>query len=229
MGLGIEDADLDRDRRLGLELEPELVGIPPEPDDRFGVGRRQFLASPDRHRHRTPPLVVDLEHRGDEGLGPRVVVDAIDVAVAVVLAEHHGLGVEGTHGVEEAGPRSGERLRRVVGRGIHEEHGDRLQQVVLDHVADGADRVVERATAVDPERLGHRQLDALDHAGVHGGLDHRVGAPEGVEVLDRRLREEVVDGEQPIGGQVFGDRCVQLTGAGGVVAEGLLDHQAHPF
>ena len=68
--------------------------------------------------------------------------------------------------------------------------------MVDDHVAQGADRVVEVATVLDPEVLGHRDLDRLDVVPVPHRLEHRVGEPEVQDLLDPHLPEVVVDAEE---------------------------------
>ena len=50
---------------------------------------------------------------------------------------------------------------RADGR-FHRQIGQDLEQMVLDHVADGADLLVKRAPALDAEILRHRDLHALD-------------------------------------------------------------------
>jgi hypothetical protein len=70
-----------------------------------------------------------------------------------------------------------------------------LQQVVLDHVPDGAGLLVEGAPGFHADRLGGRDLDVVDGVAVPDPLDHRVGEAEDEEVLDGLLAEEVVDPE----------------------------------
>jgi hypothetical protein len=99
-------------------------------------------------------------------------------------------------------------------------------QVVDDHVAQRADRVVEVAAVLDPEVLRHRDLHGLDVVPVPDRLEHRVGEPQVEDLLEPHLPEEVVD---PVDLRLV-EVLVQLAGelAGGceVVAERLLDDDA---
>ena len=164
---------------LGLDADDQLVGVgdhppaDPEPrralEDDPDLGRldRHRLAGADEERHAGPAPVVDLEPQGDEGLGLRVGRDALDLAVAAVLAADVAARVGRGHRPEEVGLAVADRVgvggaRR--GR-LHRDQREHLQEVVLDHVAQRADRVVEAAAVLDPEVLGHRDLDRVDVAG----------------------------------------------------------------
>ena len=98
--------------------------------------------------------------------------------------------------------------------------------MVHDDVTQRADRVVEVASILDAEVLGHRDLDALDVVPVPDRLEHRVREPQEEDLLEPHLPEEVVD---PVDLRLV-DVLVQLVGerAGGfeVVAEGLLHDDA---
>ncbi len=83
--------------------------------------------------------------------------------------------------------------------------GDDLQQVVLDDVANRADLLVELAPRLHAERLGHRDLDAVDEVAVPDRLEERVREPKEQQVLHGLLAEVVVDPEH-VG---LGERSVQ--------------------
>ena len=86
-------------------------------------------------------------------------VDALDVAVALVLAAHVALRVRRRHRLEQVELLSRIASASVAGRrGLHRDQGEHLQQVVLDDVAQRTDRVVEAAAVLDSEVLGHRDL-----------------------------------------------------------------------
>ena len=78
---------------------------------------------------------------------------------------------------------------------LHRQDREHLQQVVLHHVAHGAEFLVEPAAALDAELLGHRDLHVLDVRAVPDRLDERVGEAEVEQVLHRLLAEEMVDAE----------------------------------
>ena len=106
-----------------------------------------------------------------------------------------------------------------------EQRGD-LEHVVLDHVADRADAVVEASAALDAEALAHRDLDAFDLGAVPERLEEGVGEAEVEEVLHRLLAEVVVDAEDRLLGEDVVQRPVERTGGGEIVSERFLDHDA---
>ena len=94
--------------------------------------------------------------------------------------------------LELLGPdRLGGELDRLLHRGQREQ----LQQVVLQHVAGGAGRVVERRAAADADVLGHRDLHRVDVVGVPDRLEQLVGEAQRQQVLDGLLAQVVVDAE----------------------------------
>ncbi|MDX2529744.1 hypothetical protein PV420_37305 [Streptomyces europaeiscabiei] len=114
----------------------------------------------------------------------------ISPAAYVVLGPDGTDGAEGSDAfVEDVGGRSGARC-------VHDEVGEHLQQVVLDHVAQAAGRIVEAAAVGHVEVLGHGDLDAAYEAAVQDGVDGGVAEAEGQQVLDDVLGEEVVDAAQ---------------------------------
>jgi very-short-patch-repair endonuclease len=55
------------------------------------------------------------------------------------------------------------------GRRLHRDHGQQLQRVVLDHVAQRAGLVVEVAARAHADALGQRDLDVGDALRRHSG------------------------------------------------------------
>ena len=160
------------------------------------------------------------------GLGGRVLGDAVDVEVAVVLPAHV-VGRARRRRIERNTRELGvlERLG-VVARGrLHRGDGDDLHQVVDDDVAQRADGVVEVAAVLDAEALGHRDLHAGDVVAVPDRLDHRVAEAQVQELVGAHLAEEVVDPVQLGLVDVLVDFRGQRARGGEVVAERLLhDH-----
>jgi hypothetical protein len=74
---------------------------------------------------------------------------------------------------------------RVAGasadRRVHGGQGQHLQQVVLDHVAQRANGIVERAAALDTEIFGHRDLHAGHALAVPQVGQRHVGEPQVLE------------------------------------------------
>ena len=112
------------------------------------------------------------------------------------------------------------------GRRLHGRRRHHLHDVVHDHVAERADRVVEVAPVLDAEALGHRDLDRLDVVPVPDRLEHRVGEPQEEHLDQAHLSEEVVDAVELRLVDVLVELGRQVAGRGQVVAERLLDH--HP-
>ena len=86
-------------------------------------------------------------------------------------------------------------VRGIAAGGLHRQHRDDLEHVVLDHVADRAGLFVEGAPTLHAEDLGHRDLHALDAIAVPDRLEELVGEPERQDVEDRLLAQVVVDPE----------------------------------
>ncbi len=61
--------------------------------------------------------------------------------------------------------------------------------------------LVVAPAALDPDLLGHRDLDVVDGDLVPQGLEQGVGEPQGQQVLHRLLAEVVVDAEDPVLGE----------------------------
>ena len=108
--------------------------------------------------------------------------------------------------------------------GLHRGGRDHLHQVVDDHVAQRADRVVEVTAILDPEVLGHRDLDALEVVAAPQGLQDRVREPEVQDLLQAHLPEVVVDPEELRLVDVLVELVGELPGGLLVVPERLLDH-----
>src|SRR5450755_4110246 len=86
----------------------------------------------------------------------------------------------------------------MTAEGVHREQREHLEEVVLDHVANRADTLVERAPRGDVIVLGHRDLDLAYVLAVPDRFEKRVREAEEEDVLDRRLAEVVVDAETAV-------------------------------
>jgi hypothetical protein len=129
---------------------------------------------------------------------------------------------ESTFSFSAAGwPIEGDRL-------LHRGQRQQLQQVVLDDVAGGADAVVVAGAPADADVLGHGDLHVVDVVGVPDRLEQLVGEAQRQEVLHRLLAEVVVDAEDRVRREDRLDDRVELTGAGEIVPERLLDDHPTP-
>ena len=156
----------------------------------------------------------------------RAVLDALLVAVALVLAEHGVAGLDRPDRAQDLQPLGAQLVAGHARRGVHQREREQLQQVVLADVAQRARRVVEVAAAVDAAVLGDGDLDRLDRAAVPERLEDAVDEAQDEQVLRRLLAEVVVDPQQLLLVEVLVQRGAQLARAGEVLAERLLDHQA---
>ena len=114
----------------------------------------------------------------------------------------------------------------VAGRRLHRHEREHLQEVVLDDVAECADPVVERPAALDPEVLGHRDLDRVDVLTAPHRLEQGVGEPQVHDVLHGLLAEKVVDAVQALLRHERGQAPVQLARRDEICPEGLLHDEA---
>ena len=113
-----------------------------------------------------------------EGLHRRVLGHPLLVAVTDELPPHQVLGRERADGAEDLHLLVANRLGVGADRRLHRQEAHHLQEVVLDDVADGARLLVELAAPLHTERLGHRDLHALDVVLVPDRLEEGVGEPE---------------------------------------------------
>src|SRR5215467_11664925 len=99
-GAGLFARQPQGDRGLRPDPEPQLVAGRQrgqaedvtrrvvEPDTDLGGGDRHRLAGPDHDRHPGPPPGIGLQPDGGEGLHRRVLRDALDIQVTLILAAH---------------------------------------------------------------------------------------------------------------------------------------------
>ena len=202
------------------EAEPRWL-LEDEADLR--LGDRKPLSGADEERHPGPAPVVDLEPQGRVRLRGRARLDAVDAEIAVVLAANVVRRVGGADRAEERHLRVLDRLRVAARRRLHRRRPHHLHEVIDDDVAQGSDGIVEMPPVLDPEVLGHRDLDRLDVVPVPDRLEHRVGEPEVEDLLDPHLPEVVVDPEElrlvDVLMQLLGERASRRQ----IVAERLLD------
>ena len=83
-------------------------------------------------------------------------------------------------------------------RRLHRQVAQHLEEMILNHVADGAGLIVERAAALHPEVLGHRNLHALYVVAIPERLHERICKAEDDQVVHRPLAQVMVDPEDCI-------------------------------
>ena len=107
--------------------------------------------------------------------------------------------------------------------GLHGRERHQLQQVVLEHVAQHADRVVVRRPMADGQVLGGRDLHVVDVVAVPDRLEDAVGESQHQHVLHRLLAQVVVDAIDLVLGKDVVHLAVEFAGAGQIGAEGFFD------
>ena len=238
-GAGLLAEQAQGDLRLRPDPEPQradrrpgpgrrrLYGVRAEGDLYLGRGHRHASCPPGSRSARPPSARCRASSRSATiGLDSRCRVDPVDVAVAVVLTTHDV--VRGQRAQRRDHPVLGVEPRveaGTVGR-VGQHARQHLQHVVLHHIAHRTGLVVETAAVGDVEGLGHRDLDALHVGAVQHRLDDRVREAREQHVVQRVEPEPVVDPVDVLLREVLVHGVVELAGAGQVVAEGLLDHDA---
>src|SRR5262245_10058147 len=223
-----EDGGLE-DAAGGFFLE-EHEGDGAEVDVDLGQALGELLARAQVERHALPAPAVDHEAHGGEGRGLRVGGDAVLLAVAAVLAADAVVGdvveVEVADRAQDLGLLVADVVGGERGRYLHGDEGHDLEQVVLDDVADHARGLVERAAALDADRLGGGDLDVVDVVAIPDRLEDRVAEPQDQDVLDRLFAEVVIDPVDLGLVEVGADHLVEPARGQEVAAERLLDDDA---
>ena len=209
------------DARASGEHRPRRL-LERDRDDPRALGHP--LPGAEVERHARPAPVVDVALERNERLGLRVVGDAVDVAVAVVLSSHHVGGVDRQHRPEDLVLLLVDGIRLQRSWRLHRGERQHLEQVGDHHVSVGAGPLVERCSLVQAEVLGYVDLNVVDVVPVPDRLEQPVGEPERQDVLRGLLAEEVVDPEDLLLVEHLVQPAVQLAGRRQVDAERLLHH-----
>ncbi len=101
--------------------------------------------------------------------------------------------------------------------------------MVLNHVAERAGMVVERAAAaLHAHRFGGGDLHVVDELPVHDRLEDRVAEAEGQQVLHGLLAQIVVDAVDLVLAEPLEDIRIQRPRGGQIVAKRFFDDHAPP-
>ena len=201
-------------------LRERQVRRPLEHHRDLGDPAAEPLAGAQVERHSRPAAGVDVELDRRVGLGGGGRGDPVLLAGspapsrrpaqppaywprAVVRSRRWGRCTRGEHLLLLEAQASASKRRGL----LHRDQRHQLEQVVLDHVAGGADAVVVAGPAADADVLGHRDLHVVDVVGVPDRLEHLVGEPHRQDVLDRLLAEVVVDPEDRLRRETDVDRA----------------------
>src|SRR5579875_3601119 len=227
--------DLQPQARVGVDAQHDLVrlhllgrgqegepGGAPQQEPHLGDLRRHRLAGAQEDRHARPAPVVDLQPEGRERLGGGPARHTGDIQVALVLAADVACRVGGWHRAEHLGLLVPQVVRARPGRRVHRDEREHLQQVILHHVTQRPDGVVEPAAVFHAEILGHRDLDGGHALAVPQLCEPDVGEAQVLQLDDRFLAEEVVDAQDLVLGQHLVQPVVEGAGGCQVVTERFL-------
>ena len=230
-----------RDAFSHLVAKPaeEVRGRSLELDDDLGALGGKAFAGPQVERRARPAPVVEVDLHRREGLGGRASGDAGGLRIAGRVAGGAVLPKR-REPLEARRKRRLDRLEDVPPLGtdavcgedrrrLHRDEGEHLQQVRLDHVADGAGLVVERDAILDPERLRGGDLDMVDEPLVPERLEDPVREAHRQQPLHRLLPEVVVDAVDLLLVEDRGELPIERLRGRLVDAEGLLDDDATPW
>src|SRR5438105_12947921 len=77
-------------------------------------------------------------------------------------------------------------------RRLHCQEGDHLKQMVLYHISDRADFIIEFSSTRDTKLLGHRNLNTMDVVAVPDRFEKGVGEAEGEKPFNRLFAKAMV-------------------------------------
>ena len=228
---------------VGLQLAgiggKDGEGRAAELDDDLRDLLRQALAGAEVEGDIGPAPGVHMGLHGDEGLGGAGAVAEIGEIAGDGLAVHRARRVLAAH--DRAGEiRRHQRAQRtqhlqlLVAHRIgverngafHGKQAEKLQDMVLQHVAHGAGPVVIAAAPLHADSLADGDLDMVDHVRVPEPFEDGVGEAQREQVLHRLLAEIVVDAEKLRLRHHGTDRVVDRPGRGEIAADRLLQHHA---
>src|ERR1700719_3151863 len=98
--------------------------------------------------------------------------------------------------------------------------------MILNHVADRADSIVEGAPTLDPECFRHGDLHTFDMAAIPKRLQQSIGETEKKHVVHRPLAQVMVDAEDSILTEGAEQNPVEFLGRDQVPTEGLFHNHS---
>jgi len=111
-------------------------------------------------------------------------------------------------------------------RRLHRDDRENLKQVVLDHVAQCADAVIELAASFHAEFFRDGDLHALDPFASPDRFEQRVAEAQSEQVLHRLLAEIVIDPVDLLLGEDLADFVVDLPRRLQVITERFFEDDA---
>src|SRR4029453_12495318 len=171
----------------------DLNGRPLQCDHHLSCSDRQALPGADVERHAGPAPGIDIESPSSESLYLRVRSHALLSAVAAELGPYHIAWIEWPHRIEQLQLFAAQGVAMASRRGIYGQQRNHLQQMVLNHVANGADFFIKTTTALHAKALRLSDLYVVHEIAIPDGLEEGVGKAEVQEILYGLLAQVVID------------------------------------
>src|ERR1700676_1237383 len=256
-GAGNFCAEAERDAFIGLDVDDHAIGFDvfdrgvteknkgsaAKLHDDFGGALREALAGAEVEGNARPAPVVDQKFQGNEGLGVGLRIDvgffavarelfAVHFTRAVLAANRVGedfFGAERLDGVKDFGLLVAAFIG-VEGDGrLHGGHGEELEKMIWDHVAESAGGFVEAATMLDADGFGGGDLDVVDVVAIPKGFDDVVRKAKDHDVLNGFFAEVMVDAVDLLFSENFFEVVVELDSGLQIVVKGFFDDDAGPL
>jgi hypothetical protein len=189
------------------------------------------LSSLHDERYTIPSLVLDVSDQGAESRASRVLRNGVVLTVSrlaavkrlSVLANDDVLGLNGGNGAENANLFVANILGVERDGSLHSQESKNLEEMVLHNITNDTKLVEVTSTSFSTEGLLESDLNVVDMLSVPCGAEEGVTKSEDQNVLDHLLAKVVVNSEQLLLVPVGLERLLKLTGAGKILAEGLLN------
>ena len=210
------------DGAAAIALE-DVVWALLEGDDNFRGAPRKLLAGADIERNAGPAPVVDRQLHRDKGLGIRGLAELL--CVFLILAALDVGGGKGPDGPKHTKLLVADLVSVEEGGRFHRNKADKLQKVVLHHVADGAISVVVTGPAIYADGLGDGDLHMIYMVVVPQGLEDHIGETQRHQVLHRFLAEIMIDPVDLRFIEDLGKLCIDGAAGCAVMAKRFFHHK----
>ena len=129
-----------------------------EPREHFGASNRQVFPRADVKRHALPAPGIHLQLQRSERFHVRIGRDALFLPVAAELPADQIVRLDGRDRFQYLDLLIANGLTVHADRRLHRKIAQDLEEMVLDHIANGAGLIVETAAAFHTEDLRHGDL-----------------------------------------------------------------------
>src|SRR5215471_2049044 len=218
-------------RDFGADAESEIVlrgsaggkdsRRPAQTDHNLRGGHGQRLAGSNVKRHTLPAPGIDVQLQSGEGFDLRIRRHAFLLQVTPKLATDKILRFQRWNSFEDFNLFVPKGFTIGSNRRLHRQVNQDLEQMVLNHVADGAGLIIERSPALNPEILRHGDLYALDLIAVPERLEERILEAEEHHIMNGAFSQIMIDAEDVLFVESAEQNLVKRLRRGKVVTEGF--------